>query len=69
MPYPKHFVGQTMGCQKKVWKIIQQEGDYVLSLKSNLGCLHNDVSTYFTSILPPEPAGHSGEVDTDSGAK
>jgi len=49
----------AMGCQKKIAKqIIEQDGDYVLSLKGNHGCLHEDVATYFTSALSPEPALH-----------
>jgi len=60
----------AMGCQKKIaQQIIQQEGDYVLSLKGNQGGLHDDVATYFTSPLSPEPAlqtvdGGHGRVET-----
>ena len=33
-----------MGCQKEiVSKIIDKQGDYVISLKGNQGCLHEDV--------------------------
>lgn len=57
------------GCQKRITrKIIQQEGDYVLRFKGNQGHLHDDVTTYFTSILSPEPAlqtvdGDHGRID------
>ncbi len=60
----------AMGCQKKIaQQIIQQEGDYVLSLKGNQGSLHDDVVIYFTSPLSPEPAlqtvdGGHGRVET-----
>ena len=62
----------AMGCQKKVAKqIIQQGGDYVLSLKGNQGNLHEDVITYFTSPLSPDAAvvtddGDHGRVETRS---
>ena len=60
----------AMGCQKKIAKqIVEQGGDYVLSLKGNQGNLHEDVSTYFTSALSPEPAlrtvdGGHGRIET-----
>lgn len=60
----------AMGCQKKIaQQIIQQGGDYVLSLKGNQGGLHEDVATYFTSALSPEAAvvtydGGHGRVET-----
>ncbi|MBL1277141.1 MAG: ISAs1 family transposase [Ectothiorhodospiraceae bacterium] len=60
----------AMGCQKKIaQQIIHQEGDYVLSLKGNQGSLHDDVTTYFTSSLSPEPAlqtvdGGHGRIET-----
>ncbi len=57
----------TMGCQKKIAEqIIQQKGDYVISLKDNHGLLHDDVTTYFESPLSPDVAvqtvdgGHGG---------
>ncbi len=62
----------AMGCQKKIAKqIIQQEGDYVLSLKGNHGILHDDVETYFTSTLAPEVTvqtvdGDHGRIETRS---
>ncbi|MCF6345206.1 MAG: ISAs1 family transposase [Thiomicrorhabdus sp.] len=60
----------AMGCQKKIaQQIINQKGDYVLSLKGNQGNLHDDVVTYFTSDLTPEPAlqtvdGGHGRIET-----
>ena len=60
----------AMGCQKKIAEqIIQQGGDYVLSLKGNQGSLQGDVSTYFTSALSPEVAvvtidGDHGRIET-----
>jgi predicted transposase YbfD/YdcC len=62
----------AMGCQKKIAEqIIQQGGDYVLSLKGNQGILHEDVETYFTSALAPEVAvqtidGDHGRIETRS---
>ena len=60
----------AMGCQKKIaGQIIQQGGDYVVSLKGNQGGLHDDVITYFTSALSPESAvvtvdGGHGRIET-----
>jgi len=62
----------AMGCQKKIAdQIVQQNGDYVLSLKGNHGILHEDVTTYFTSALSPEVAaqtidGGHGRIETRS---
>src|SRR5680860_490028 len=59
-----------MGCQKKIaQQIVQQNGDYVLSLKGNQGKLHEDVATYFTSLLSPKAAlvtvdGGHGRIET-----
>jgi len=40
----------AMGCQKKiVQQIIDQQGNYLISLKGNQGELHDDVKTYFSS--------------------
>jgi hypothetical protein len=45
-----------MGCQKKIAEqIVQQKGDYVLSLKGNHGLSHEDVTTYFESSVSPKP--------------
>jgi len=60
----------AMGCQKKIAEqIVQQKGDYVLSLKGNHGLLHEDVTTYFESSLSPEVAmqtvdGGHGRIET-----
>lgn len=62
----------AMGCQKKIAEqIIQQKGDYVLSLKGNHGLLHGDVTTYFESSLSPEVVlqtidGGHGRIETRS---
>lgn len=54
----------AMGCQTTLAEqIIEQQGDYVLSLKGNQGNLHDDVKTWFTSTLAPSV----GAVDIDSG--
>ena len=54
----------AMGCQTTIAEqIIEQQGDYVLSLKGNQGNLHDDVKTWFTSTLAPSV----GAVDIDSG--
>ena len=38
----------AMGAQRNVCEqIVEQEGDYVISLKGNQGTLHDDVTTYF----------------------
>ncbi|NOZ55145.1 MAG: ISAs1 family transposase [Gammaproteobacteria bacterium] len=60
----------AMGCQTKIAKqIVEQGGDYVLSLKGNQGSLHEDVITYFTSALSPQLAvqtvdGGHGRIET-----
>ena len=42
----------AMGCQKKIAaKIIDQGGDYVLSLKENHKVLYNDVNLYFKDAI------------------
>lgn len=54
----------AMGCQKEIaGQIVERQGDYVLSLKGNQGCLHEDVKTWFESSLAPE----AGSVDFDKG--
>lgn len=60
----------AMGCQKKIAKqIIQQKGDYLLSLKGNQGELFDDVKTYFASSSSKEidavsyDGGH-GRIET-----
>ncbi len=40
----------AMGCQRDICqKIIDEEGDYVISLKGNQGTLHKDVALFFES--------------------
>jgi predicted transposase YbfD/YdcC len=62
----------AMGCQKKIAEqIVQQDADYVLSLKGNHGLLHEDVETYFTSALSPDVTvetinGDHGRIETRS---
>ncbi len=62
----------AMGCQKKIaQQIIQQDADYVLSLKGNHGLLHKEVKTYFTSALSPDVTvetinGDHGRIETRS---
>ena len=53
----------AMGCQRKIAEqIVEQGGDYVLSLKGNQGELHEDVRTWFDSA-PTEPM----QVNIDGG--
>lgn len=41
----------AMGCQREICqKIIDGEGDYVISLKGNQGTLHKDVKDYFNNL-------------------
>ena len=54
----------AMGCQTAIaQQIVQQQGDYVLSLKENQPTLYEDVTTWFTSALAPT----AGVVDIDAG--
>jgi len=59
----------AMGCQKAIAaQILEQEGDYVLSLKGNQGNLHDDVKVWFESN-PELPAvtdvdGGHGRIET-----
>ena len=49
----------AMGCQTKVAKqIIDQSGDYTLSLKGNQGTLHDDVKLFFESSNTCPEVGH-----------
>jgi len=60
----------AMGCQKKIaTQIIEQKGDYVLSLKGNHSLLHKAVAGYFESISAPDAAiqkidGGHGRIET-----
>ena len=62
----------AMGCQTSIaQQIIEQKGDYVLSLKGNQGTLHDDVKTWFTSTLAPAASvtsteGDHGRIETRS---
>ena len=54
----------AMGCQKKIAaQIINQEADYVLSLKGNHGDLHDDVKTYFSRSSESQ----NSAIDYDGG--
>ena len=49
----------AMGCQKKIAEqIVDQKGDYLLSLKGNQGTLHKDVKLYFDSEQTCPEVGH-----------
>lgn len=62
----------AMGCQTAIaQQIVEQKGDYVLSLKGNQGTLHDDVKTWFASALAPNIGattidGDHGRVETRS---
>ncbi|CAG0904017.1 unnamed protein product [Cyprideis torosa] len=56
----------AMGCPKKITQqIIEQQGDYVLSLKGNQGELYDDVRTHFT--MSQESNSHSSDDDAGHG--
>ena len=58
----------AMGAQREICKqIIQQEGDYVISLRGNQGTLHNDVITYFKNEKTLENSIISEENDKGHG--
>jgi predicted transposase YbfD/YdcC len=63
----------AMGCQKAITtKIVDKEGDYVISLKGNQGTLHRDVQKFFAWAEqeqgPHRPALHYQETtDGDHG--
>lgn len=49
----------AMGCQTKVAKqILDQGGDYMLSLKGNQGNLHKDVKLFFEAESTCPAVGH-----------
>jgi len=49
----------AMGCQTKIaQQIVDQKGDYLLSLKGNQGTLHEDVKLYFDSQQTCPEVGH-----------
>ncbi len=50
----------AMGCQKEIVKQIREkEGDYVIALKGNQGCLHAEAENFFQQAMEvdPEEAG------------
>jgi len=50
----------AMGCQTAIaQQIVDQEADYLLSLKGNQGTLHQDVKLYFESANTCPPIGHT----------
>lgn len=58
----------AMGAQRDICKqIIEQEGDYVISLKGNQGTLHDDVVTYFNDEKILEKSLISEENDKGHG--
>jgi len=67
---PKALRGAGSGLSEQIaQQIIQQEGDYVLSLKGHQGYLHDDVTTYFTSPCRQSPhckrwTGGHGRIET-----
>lgn len=62
----------AMGCQKEIAeKIIDSEGDYVLSLKGNQGSLHEDIKLNFEGVreevLHEKTSDHHSSVDANHG--
>ena len=62
----------AMGCQKEIAKkIIEDESDYVLSLKGNQGSLHQDIKLNFDEVLPDvlnqKTSDNYETVDADHG--
>ena len=58
----------AMGAQREICKqIVEQEGDYVISLKGNQGTLHDDVVTYFNDEKTLEKSLISEENDKGHG--
>lgn len=62
----------AMGCQKEIaQKIIEKEGDYVLSLKGNQGTLHEDIKLCFgglrDEVLLEKTSDFFQTVDADHG--
>ena len=47
-------------------KVVAQGGDYVLALKGNQGCLHDDVRTFLDDAARPAEASHT-TVDGEHG--
>ena len=45
----------AMGCQKNIAKeILQAEADYLLALKGNQGTAHDEVTSFFDNLIPPD---------------
>jgi predicted transposase YbfD/YdcC len=58
----------AMGAQREICKqIVEQEGNYVISLKGNQGTLHDDVVTYFNDEKTLEKSLISEENDKGHG--
>ncbi|MBX9743676.1 MAG: ISAs1 family transposase [Chlamydiales bacterium] len=46
----------AMGCQKEIVRQIREkEGDYVIALKGNQGCLHAEAENFFQQAMEVEP--------------
>src|SRR5215207_4055578 len=57
----------ALNCQRAIAaKVVAQGGDYVLALKGNQGCLHDDVRTFLDDPARPVEASHT-MVDGDHG--
>ena len=57
----------ALNCQRVIAaKVVAQGGDYVLALKGNQGCLHDDVRTFLDDPARPVEASHT-MVDGDHG--
>src|SRR3954470_21156013 len=57
----------ALNCQRTIAaKVVAQGGDYVLALKGNQGCLHDDVRTFLDDPARPVEASHT-MVDGDHG--
>lgn len=58
----------AMGAQRDICEqIVEQGGDYVISLKGNQGNLHDDVTTYFNDKKSLEQCSQSEENDKGHG--
>ena len=58
----------AMNCQRMVAaQVTEQEGDYVLALKSNQGTLHDDVRTYLDDPAHAVHLTHARDIDGDHG--
>jgi predicted transposase YbfD/YdcC len=60
----------AMGCQKEIAsKIIEKKADYVLALKGNQGTLHDEVTSFFSSVMEADFKGINCDFyeETDAG--